>query len=221
MRTLNHLNPSPAATAIPGSPLKGLSGPCVRGALFVALLTGMVYPLAITGVAQLLFAYQANGSLIADNQGIVGSGLIGQAFTSPRYFHPRPSATIPGPYNAGASAGSNLGPTNQTLIDNVKQRATAYRQANGLAVNALVPVDAVTASASGLDPHISVANATLQAARVAQARGLAPGSVQQLLVQHTEGRVFGIFGEPRVNVLCLNLALDALKPSIPSMTSCP
>ena len=204
------------------SPLKGLLGPCLRGALFVALITGVAYPLVTTGVAQLVLAQQANGSLIERGGAVVGSALIGQWFTGAAYFHPRASATqapdpqdasksLAAPYNAGASSGSNLGPTNPALIASVQERVAAYRQANGLAADAAVPVDAVTASASGLDPHISVANAQLQAARVAQARGLSLVLAQQLVQQHTEGRVLGLLGEPRVNVLRLNLALDAIK----------
>lgn len=209
----------PAESA--ASPLKGLLGPCVRGAVFVLLVTGVAYPLLATGVAQLLLPTQANGSLIRHGDAVVGSALIGQAFSSAGYFHPRPSATsasdpqdadktVDAPYNAAASAGSNHGPTNAALIDAVKQRAAAFRQANGLAADAPVPVDAVTASASGLDPHISRANAEAQAARVAQARGLDADRLQQLLDTHTEPRVLGLLGEPRLNVLRLNLALDAL-----------
>ena len=160
------------------SPLQGFLGRCVRGALFVLLITGVAYPLATTGVAQLLLPHQANGSLIERGGAVVGSALIGQWFEGAAYFHPRPSATtapdaqdasksVAAPYNAAASLGSNQGPTNPALIANVQQRVAAYRQANGLAQDASVLVDAVTASASGLDPHISLANAQLQAARVA------------------------------------------------------
>lgn len=212
---------APVAQAA-ASPLQGLLGPCVRGALFVLLITGVAYPLATTGVAQLVLPHQANGSLIRQGAVVVGSEHMGQWFEGAAYFHPRPSATqapdpqdasksLAAPYNAGASSGSNLGPTNPALIASVQERVAAYRQANGLAADAAVPVDAVTASASGLDPHISVANAQLQAARVAQARGLSLALAQQLVQQHTEGRVLGLLGEPRVNVLRLNLALDALK----------
>lgn len=210
---------APAATA---SPLAGLLGPCLRGAVFVALVTGLAYPLLTTGVAQLVLPRQASGSLIERGGAVVGSALIGQAFSGARYFHPRPSATtapdpqdasksVDVPYNAAASGASNQGPTNQALIDAVTQRVAAYRQTNGLAPDAPVPVDAVTASGSGLDPHISVANAQAQAARVARARGLDAGQVQRLLAAHTEPRVLGLLGEPRVNVLRLNLALDALQ----------
>ena len=219
---MNTLNLSVPVVQTAASPLKGLLGPCLRGALFVALITGVAYPLVTTGVAQLVLAQQANGSLIERGGAVVGSALIGQWFTGAAYFHPRASATqapdpqdasksLAAPYNAGASSGSNLGPTNPALIASVQERVAAYRQANGLALDAAVPVDAVTASASGLDPHISVANAQLQAARVVQARGLAAVQVRQLVQEHTEGRWMGLLGEPRVNVLRLNLALDALK----------
>ena len=217
---MNTLNPSIAAADVPLTPaLKGLLGPCLRGAVFVALLTGVAYPLLTTGVAQLALSQQANGSLIERGGAVVGSALIGQSFTGAGYFHPRPSATsaadpqdasktVASPYNAALSAGSNQGPTNPALIEAVAARAAAYRQTHGLAFDAKLPVDAVTASASGLDPHISVANARLQVARVAQARGLGAAQVNRLVEQHTEGRVLGLLGEPRVNVLRLNLELN-------------
>jgi len=177
--------------------------------LFVVLtaITGVVYPLAVTGVAKLAFPEQAAGSLIVREGKAVGSSLIGQNFSDPKFFWGRPSATSPMPYNAGGSSGSNQGPLNPALVDAVKVRVEALRVADpGNA--APVPVDLVTTSASGLDPHISLAAAHYQAARVARARGLAADAMQTLIERHTEGSVFGIFGEARVNVLELDLELD-------------
>lgn len=202
-------------------------GPAIRATLVLAVLTGLLFPLAITGLAQLLFKEQADGSLLWKEGQVVGSRLIGQAFTRPEYFHPRPSAAGSG-YAGEASGGTNLGPTSAKLIEGlpddpatkdtdevyagVKQLAAQYRETHRLSPDQKVPVDAVTRSASGLDPHISVANAALQVPRVAVARGMRPEEVVQLVRRHTEGRSFGLLGEPRVNVLELNLELDRTAP---------
>lgn len=178
-------------------------------ALFTLLL-GLAYPFAITGVAQLAFPAQADGSLIRDADGqVVGSALIGQPFAEARYLHPRPSAAGDG-YDASASSGSNLGPLNTDLADRIKTDADAIRAETGAAV---IPADAVTTSASGLDPHISPAYARLQAARVAQARGIDVKAVQQVIDRNTEGALLGFIGQPRVNVLLTNRALDARFPA--------
>lgn len=178
--------------------------------LFVLLsaVTGVLYPLAVTGAAQALFPHQANGSLVLRDGRAVGSALIGQPFSDPRYFWGRPSATSPVPYNAAASGGANQGPSSPALAEAVQARVAALRAADP-AHRPTVPQDLVTTSASGLDPHISPAAALWQVARVAQARGLAPAALEQLVARHTEARVWGLLGEPRVNVLALNLALDA------------
>jgi K+-transporting ATPase ATPase C chain len=173
----------------------------------LSLITGVAYPLVVTGIAQLVFAEQANGSLIVRDGKTVGSTLIGQPFSDPKYFWGRPSATSPMPYNGGASSGSNLGPLHPALTDAAKARVGAMRDVDP-GNSAPVPVDLVTASGSGLDPHISVAAAEYQVARVARARALAPEQVRALVAQHREGRWLGLLGEPRVNVLQLNLALD-------------
>jgi K+-transporting ATPase ATPase C chain len=173
----------------------------------LTVLTGVIYPLAITAMAQAFFRSQAQGSLIEKDGQIVGSSLIGQPFDSPRYFWARPSATGSAPYNAASSAGSNLGPTNPALLDAIQRRVAAVRKAHPGQAGP-VPADLVTASASGLDPHISPAAAEYQVLRVAKARGLSPGDVRRLVADHTEGRTLGLLGEPRVNVLELNLALD-------------
>ena len=176
----------------------------------LSALTGVVYPLAVTGITQALFPAQAAGSLIVRDGKTIGSSLIGQSFSDPKYFWGRPSATSPMPYNASSSGGSNLGPLNPALTDAVKARIEALRVADpGNA--AAVPVDLVTTSGSGLDPHISVAAAQVQAQRVAKVRGLSMQQVQPLIDKHTEGQLLGLIGEPRDNVLRLNMALDAVR----------
>ena len=176
--------------------------------LVMTVITGVLYPLAVTGVAHVMFPHQADGSLIVRDGHVVGSRLIGQPFDDPRYFWGRPSATSPQPYNGASSAGSNLGPTNPALAAAVRQRIAALRAADPGNTQP-VPVDLVTASASGLDPEISPAAAQYQLARVARARHLDVAQVRQLVAARTQGRWLGLFGEPRVNVLALNLALDA------------
>jgi K+-transporting ATPase ATPase C chain len=188
-----------------------LLGRSVLAVIALTLVFGVAYPLVFTGFAQVAFPDEANGSLIERDGSVVGSRLAAQAFTKPQYFHPRPSATTP-EYNAAATTFANLGPTNPDLAKAVRQRATAIlaleKQYNpGLDLGD-IPVDAVTTSASGIDPHISPANASLQSARVARVRGLTAERVEQLIDEHTDGRWLGIFGEPGVNVLELNLALD-------------
>jgi len=187
----------------------------LRPALLVALvftvICGVIYPLLTTGIGQAAFNDKANGSLIKQNGVVVGSRLIGQTFTAPQYFHSRPSAAGSG-YDGSQSSGSNLGPTSQDLIDAVTERVAAYRTENDLGADVAVPVDAVTASASGLDPDISIANARLQAPRVAKQRGVSLATVLSLVDAHTDGRNMSVLGEPGVNVLELNLALDRLTP---------
>ena len=180
--------------------------------LALSLVTGLLYPLLVTGVAQAVFPHQANGSLVQRDGQTVGSELIGQAFSLPGHFWSRPSATGPMAYNAAASGGSNLGPSHPALAEAVQARIVALRAADP-GNNAPVPVDLVTASASGLDPHISLAAAQYQVPRVARARGLPADAVSALVAQHTEGVWLGFLGEPRVNVLALNLALDATPPT--------
>ena len=191
--------------------------PAVVITLLLTVLTGLIYPGIVTALAQLIFPYQANGSLHSVNGKLVGSDLIGQYWTSLRYFHGRPSATVnpstgtPEPYAADNSAASNLGPTNSALIQTVQKRVAELKKENPNAPPGPVPVDLVTSSGSGLDPDITIAGALYQVPRVAQARGLSQDKVKQLVMNNVTGRFLGIFGEPFVNVLDLNLALDALK----------
>lgn len=201
--------------------------PAILLTVFFVVLTGIGFPVAVWAVGQVTFPHQANGSFIKDAKGnVVGSSLLGQNFTKPEYFHPRPSAAGAG-YDAANSSGTNLGPTSDKLINGVKDDpatkdvdetypgfrdlAKAYREENGLAADAVIPADAATRSASGLDPDISPANAELQIARVAKARGVGAERVRWIVEANTHGRTFGIIGEPRVNVLELNLALDGMK----------
>lgn len=201
--------------------------PALLLTLFFVVLTGLAFPGAVWAIGNVVFPHQASGSLLRDANGhVIGSSSIGQSFTKPEYFHPRPSAAGAG-YDASNSSGTNLGPTSSKLVNGIKDDlatpdvdesysgygdlARAYRKENGLAADALIPADAATRSASGLDPDISPANAAMQVSRVAKARGLRPEAVQSLVAAHTTGRLLGIVGEPHVNVLQLNLALDALK----------
>lgn len=186
---------------------RGLLRPAIALTLLLCALTGLAYPGIVTGLAQLLFPRQANGSLVEAGGRVVGSELIGQPFSRPEYFHPRPSAAGSG-YDAAASAGTNKGPTDLKLADTLIAGNVARVVEEDGGKRGKIPSDMVTASASGLDPHISPANAALQVARVARARGVSSGVVTALVARHTEGRQFGILGEPRVNVLLLNLALD-------------
>ncbi|HZQ75581.1 MAG TPA: potassium-transporting ATPase subunit KdpC [Burkholderiales bacterium] len=182
----------------------------IRALIVFTLITGVAYPLLVTGIAQVAFKHQANGSLIEKDGKVLGSELIGQPFSDPKYFWSRPSATSPQPYNGASSSGSNQGPTNPALKEAVEGRVKALRDAGGDPAKP-IPVDLLTASGSGLDPHISPAAADYQVARIAKARSLPEQRVRELVAKHTEGRLLGILGEPVVNVLKLNLALDAAK----------
>ena len=181
--------------------------PALLSLLVLTVITGIAYPLVVLGVGQALFNDEANGSLIEVDGTVIGSELIGQGFAAPRYFHPRPSAAGTG-YDGAGSSGSNLGPTNPDYLAMVEERAVAYREENGLPAEAAVPADAVTASASGLDPQITLANAQLQAARVAEERDMTVEAVMDLVRDHVDDRPLGVLGDPGVNVLRLNLALD-------------
>jgi len=185
--------------------------PAIVALVVLSLVTGVAYPLLVTSIAQVAFPVEANGSLIERDGKALGSRLVGQPFSDPKYFWPRPSATVPVPYNAGASSGSNQGPLNPALADAVKARVEALRAADPEQTRP-VPVDLVSASGSGLDPHISPAAADYQVPRVARLRGLSEEKLRALVAEHTEGRQLGILGETRVNVLTLNLALESVTP---------
>jgi K+-transporting ATPase ATPase C chain len=179
--------------------------------LFFAVILCVVYPLIVFAASQLLFPKQANGTLLVDKSGVVrGSAWLAQNFTGAQYFHPRPSAAGANGFDATSSSGSNLGPTSSNLVNNLTQNIANYRAENNLATNAPIPADAVTESASGLDPHITPANAEIQIARVAKARGISEEQLRKLVQQNTSGRDLGLFGEPRVNLMTLNFALDQI-----------
>ena len=191
--------------------MKNLLRPAISLFVLLTVVTGLLYPAVVTAISGLVFPDQASGSLVRRDGQVVGSTLIGQSFSDPKHFWSRPSATSPMPYNAANSGGSNQGPLNPALVDAVKGRVEALRKADP-GNTAPIPVDLVTASASGLDPDISVAAAEYQVARVARARGLAPDAVRAAIARHTAGRQLGLLGEPRVNVLALNLDLDGSGP---------
>ena len=183
----------------------------ILATIVLTILFGLAYPLVFTGLAQVLFPHQANGSLVTVNGKVAGSELIGQSFTKPEYFHGRPSAAGNNGYDAANSGGSNLGPTNQKLVDRVKADVQKFRAENP-DYTGPIPADLLTSSGSGLDPHISPASAEAQVARIAKARGVTPDRIAELVAKHTDGRQWGIFGEPRVNVLLLNIDLDQSVP---------
>jgi len=183
----------------------------ILATIVLTILFGLAYPVVFTGLAQVLFPHQANGSLVTVNGKVAGSELIGQSFTKPEYFHGRPSAAGNNGYDAANSGGSNLGPTNQKLVDRVKADVQKFRAENP-DYTGPIPADLLTSSGSGLDPHISPASAEAQVARVAKARGVTPDRIAELVAKHTDGRQWGIFGEPRVNVLLLNIDLDQSVP---------
>ena len=183
----------------------------ILATIVLTILFGLAYPLVFTGLAQVLFPHQANGSLVTVNGRVAGSELIGQSFTKPEYFHGRPSAAGNNGYDAANSSGSNLGPTNQKLVDRVKADVQKFRAENP-DYTGPIPADLLTSSGSGLDPHISPASAEAQVARIAKARGVTPDRIAELVAKHTDGRQWGIFGEPRVNVLLLNIDLDQIVP---------
>lgn len=192
-------------------------GRSIVATIFFAVILCGVYPLVVYGAAKLLFPHQADGSLLVDKSGAIrGSALLAQNFTGAQYFHPRPSAAGANGYDPTSSSGSNLGPTSSNLVANITANIATYRADNNIATNSpiynMIPADAVTASASGLDPHISPANAEIQIARVAKARGLSEDRVRELVQQNTSGRDLGLFGEPRVNLMTLNFTLDQLPP---------
>jgi len=215
------MTPSAQATAVASSDddvvgprhasVRGLAVTSVLMVVVLTVILGIIYPFVVMGIGQVLFNHQANGSLITRNGKVVGSSLIGQNFTELKYFWGRMSATSPTPYNAANSAGTNYGPTNKKLLENTIAEANLIRTVNDLPKNYVLPSDAVSSSASGLDPDISPAYADLQAPRVARVRGLPLATVMKLVKQNTAGRTFGLLGEPRVNVLELNLALDKIK----------
>jgi K+-transporting ATPase ATPase C chain len=195
--------------------MRALIRPAIVLFVFFTVLTGFLYPLAITGIAQAAFAHAASGSIVSRDGKPIGSSLIGQNFSDPKYFWSRPSATSPQPYAGTASTGSNLGPLNPALIDGIKGHIQALRAADP-GNSAPIPVDLITASASGLDPEESLAAVLYQAPRVARVRGLAEKDVRSVIDAQAQGRILGLLGEPRVNVLALNLALDGLAPKAPS-----